>query len=59
MLSWKLDECKPLIRGVLFFSLKGIYDYLRPLMFVIGLFCVYQGYIVFWMAFTVGPGILS
>jgi hypothetical protein len=38
-----------LVRGVLFFSLKGIYDYLRPLMFVIGLFCVYQGVIVFWV----------
>lgn len=41
-----------LVRGVLFFALKGIYDYLRPLMFAIGLFCLYQGAVVLWMACT-------
>lgn len=32
-----------LIRGLLFFALKGIYDYLKPLMLVLGAFCMWQG----------------
>ena len=40
------------VRGVLFFSLKGIYDYIYPLMFLIGLFCLYQGLVVLWMTCT-------
>ena len=40
------------VRGVLFFSLKGIYDYIYPLMFAIGMFCLYQGGVVMWMSCT-------
>ena len=29
-----------LVRGLLFFALKGIYDYLKPLMLVLGAFCM-------------------
>ena len=38
-----------LMRWSLFFALKGIYDSLRPLMFALGLFCAYQGLVVFYM----------
>ena len=41
-----------LMRFLLFFSIKGIYDCIRPLMFAIGLFCCYQGGIVLWMTLT-------
>ena len=41
-----------LMRFLLFFSIKGIYDCIRPLMFAIGLFCCYQGGIVLWMTVT-------
>ena len=41
-----------LMRFLLFFSIKGIYDAIRPLMFAIGLFCCYQGGIVLWMTLT-------
>tara|TARA_B100000405_G_scaffold79917_1_gene55382 strand:+ start:2411 stop:3454 length:1044 start_codon:yes stop_codon:yes gene_type:complete len=37
-----------LIRGLLFFALKGIYDYLKPLMLVLGAFCMWQGAYVFY-----------
>ena len=32
-----------IIRGMLFFMLKGVYDYLKPLMLALGAFCVWQG----------------
>ena len=38
-----------LMRYLLFFSMKGIYESIRPLMFAIGLFCAYQGGVVLWM----------
>jgi predicted tellurium resistance membrane protein TerC len=41
-----------LMRYLLFFSMKGIYFTLRPLMFAIGLFCCYQGGVVLWMTCT-------
>ena len=41
-----------LMRFMLFFSIKGIYDSIRPLMFAIGVFCCYQGGIVLWMTLT-------
>ena len=41
-----------LMRFLLFFSIKGIYDCIRPLMFAIGLFCCYQGGVVLWMTLT-------
>ena len=41
-----------LMRFLLFFMLKGIYEALRPLMFAIGLFCVYQGVVVFYMTLS-------
>jgi predicted tellurium resistance membrane protein TerC len=41
-----------LMRFLLFFSIKGIYNSIRPLMFAIGLFCCYQGGVVLWMTVT-------
>jgi predicted tellurium resistance membrane protein TerC len=41
-----------LMRFLLFFSIKGIYNSIRPLMFTIGLFCCYQGGVVLWMTVT-------
>lgn len=41
-----------IVRAALFFALKGIYDYLLPLMFAIGLFCMYQGCVLFYMSCT-------
>ena len=37
------------MRWSLLFALKGIYDSPRPLMFALGLFCAYQGLVVFYM----------
>ena len=34
--------------GVLFFGIKNIYYYLRPLMAILGLFCIWQGAMVFY-----------
>lgn len=41
------------LRGVLFFGIKGIYYYLRPFMAVLGLFCMWQGAMVFYQTLTV------
>ena len=41
-----------LMRYLLFFAMKGIYESIRPMMFAIGLFCAYQGGIVLWLTMT-------
>ena len=40
------------LRGVLFCGIKNIYYYLRPLMAVLGLFCIWQGAMVFYQTLT-------
>jgi predicted tellurium resistance membrane protein TerC len=40
------------VRGVMFFALKEVYNSVRPIMFAIGLFCLYQGCYVIWVTCT-------
>lgn len=40
-----------IVRGLLFFMLKGVYDYLKPLMLALGAFCIWQGVYVLYQTF--------
>ena len=41
-----------IIRGLLFFMLKGVYEYLKPLMLALGAFCIWQGAFVLYQTFN-------